>query len=154
MGTMEKLFTQIKSEISQGDLTNEAVSKSGVFWHLDHALLVVGGICKALQKSNPAEYEYQFNKNRALLFPFGKLPRGVGRAPKVVVPESKVIEAQKLQEHLERCKKAWSQLSQLPAKAWFKHPVFSNLNLRRSKRFLLIHTRHHLMIIKDIRKSR
>ena len=153
MAKMHKLLDELEAEIKRGDQTEARVSKSGVFWHIDHSLRVIHGICKSLQKSDPAEYRYQFNKNRALLFPTGKLPRGVGRAPKVVVADHPHFEAAALLEHLENCRKAWQDLENLPPKAWFKHPVFSNLNLRRSKRFLYIHTLHHLKIIRDIRQN-
>ena len=38
----------------------------------------------------------------------------------------------------------------LDKNAYFKHPLFGNVNTPRIYRFLLIHTNHHLKIIKDI----
>lgn len=153
MSKMDKLLNQLETEIKTGDQNIEAVSKSGVYWHIDHSLRVIEGICGVLQKSKPSEYRYQFNKNRLLIFTFGKIPRGVGRAPKTVVANAAHFEPAQLQEQLQRCQTAWANLSDLPAKAWFKHPLFSHLNVRRSKRFMEIHTRHHLKIIKDIRQA-
>ena len=44
-------------------------------------------------------------------------------------------------------------MKELHANSNFKHPYFGVLNLKMTKRFLEIHTNHHLKIIKEILQS-
>jgi hypothetical protein len=43
-------------------------------------------------------------------------------------------------------------IEKLDAYAFFKHPLFGNVNKKRALRFLMVHTQHHLKIIKTILK--
>jgi hypothetical protein len=53
-------------------------------------------------------------------------------------------------QQLTAAKEALDKFSTLDKRHYFNHPVFGILNRNRSLRFLKIHTRHHLRIIRDI----
>ncbi|HSQ47122.1 MAG TPA: hypothetical protein VLM44_09410, partial [Lutibacter sp.] len=45
------------------------------------------------------------------------------------------------------------EIQNLPAHSHFQHPYFGKLSLKKSQRFLAIHTNHHLAIVNDILKK-
>lgn len=127
------------------------VSARGVDWHIDHSLKVIIGISKTLTKSNPDTYRKEFNLTRAFIFASNNIPRGKGKAPKQVITEGEIT-LEDLETQLQKAKEKSQSLSSLPAKSHFKHPVFGSLDLNMSKRFIQLHTEHHLKIIRDIIK--
>jgi len=62
------------------------------------------------------------------------------------------ITLEDLQTQFEIAKKTIKDLETLDPKSNFKHPLFGRLNLKQTRFFLIIHTKHHLKIIEDILK--
>ncbi len=131
---------------------NPEVSEKSVGWHIDHSLRVISGICQQLVKSDPAAYRPKFSFGREYILLTGQMPRGRGRAPKAVVAPGEVT-AEDLRQQMELCQQALGQIDGLPPNSHFFHPYFGMLNLKTTHRFLKIHTRHHLKIIRDILKK-
>ncbi len=146
---MKKQFSLITSYLEQGDALNEDVSKSPVIWHLAHAVKVINSISKALRTSNPDDYKPRFNLVGTIVLTAGSIPRGRGKAPKKSQPGNN-IDVEELKKYIEVAQEAYADLKNLDPKSHFSHPYFGQLNLKKSRKFIKIHTKHHLKIIKDI----
>ena len=125
------------------------VSAKGVAWHIDHSLRVLTMCLGAAQASKPEDYRWAFNFNRLYIFLRGSIPRGRGKAPKVVLPPEE-IDPLEVEALFKKAEALCQALPQMPAKAHFKHPFFGLLHRAHTAKFLHIHTAHHLAIIRDI----
>ncbi len=134
------------------DKINTSVSQSSVGWHIDHTLLVFNAICDTVAKSDPSKYKWKFNFMKTLVYTMGKIPRGKVKAPKSVVP-AEVFDKERLEAAFKQAMDGIKQLETANKNAYFRHPFFGDLNVKPTKKFLEIHTRHHLHIIDDIIKS-
>lgn len=124
---------------------------SNVGWQIDHALKVINRVSEATVQSNPNVYTSDFNFTRTILLTLGAFPRGKAKAPKIVLPP-KVIKTEDLHHQLEIAYKSIKEVTALPKKSHFKHYRFGTLSKKQTIRFLVIHTNHHLKIIRDILK--
>ena len=149
MEALNNLIDDLESKIELKDLINTQVSERDVSWHVAHCLKVISKIMEAVQNSNPEEYRWKFNFNRSLVGTLGFIPRGKGKAPKSVLP-SEHISIAILQDECYAVRKSIDELQHLDARCHFQHPYFGTLNLKQTKKFLAIHTKHHLKIIDDI----
>lgn len=150
--TLNKLQLQLEeiaSNMVNFELTNEAVSAASVGWHIEHSLLVINGVVETLKTSDPKLFKRKFNLKKEIIYILGKFPRGKVRAPRPVRP-SEEMDKIKTEKHLEKTKLAYAELANLENGVFFKHPIFGNLQLRDSIRFLEMHTEHHLRIIREI----
>jgi hypothetical protein len=149
MRPLEKLCKELESQLENHSTLNSAVSSASVGWHLQHSLMVMNGVLGTLERSNPADYKWGFNKVRLYIFTLGRIPRGKGRAPQVVNPQTEfnVNDAMIL---IQKSEKKISRIDLLEDTHNFNHPVFGMLNKKRSLRFVEMHTQHHLSIIADI----
>lgn len=147
--SLNKILHHLEQKISPTDITNLKISSKGVHWHIDHSLKVINGVVISLKKSNPENYKWKFNFIRTFILVKGSIPRGKGKAPKSVVNDSTIVLVD-IEHQLNEAKKLILELDSLPKKSNFNHPYFGVLNLRMTKLFLKIHTRHHLKIISDI----
>lgn len=146
---LNKEILELEDRISDADQVNLSISEKGVDWHIDHSLRVINAVCHALKKSVPEDYKWSFNYIRSYIFLIGYIPRGKGRAPKSVVAQGE-IHLNDLREQMDKAKVLLKELEDLPANSHFPHPYFGLLNRNMTIKFLRIHTRHHLKIIKDI----
>ncbi|MBS9462448.1 DUF1569 domain-containing protein [Flagellimonas sp. 389] len=149
---LDKQFSEIEHYIPHKDSIDTLVSKVDVAWHLDHSLKTINKICEALEKSDPKAFKFNINLTRIAVFTYGDFTRGVAQSPKIVLPP-KVIFKDSLYVQLEEASKNLVKIESLDTKAHFKHPYFNVLNKKQTKRFLKVHTHHHLKIIKDILKE-
>ena len=153
MQNLHLLVNQLESNISQFETTNNSVSGGSVGWHIEHSLKTIDQIITACKNSNPVNYQWQFNFKRFLIMSIAKkIPRGKARAPKIVRPEGDInqetlaVSVSKVRENLI----GWKALDK---NANFPHPFFGILNKKETEKFLVLHTKHHKMIIDDILKS-
>ena len=153
MQNLQNLISQLESKISQFETTNLAVSGGSVGWHIEHSLKTIDQIVTACKHSNPTEYQWHFNFKRFLIMSVAKkIPRGKAKAPKIVRPEGEInrdtlaASVSKVRENLI----GWKDLNK---NANFPHPFFGVLNKKETENFLVLHTKHHLMIIQDILKT-
>ncbi len=144
-----QLLSEIEGNISNKDFKKASVSQSTIGWQLDHALKVVNGICGMMVNSNPEDYKADFNPIRIILFTLGFIPRGRGKAPKIVLPPE-VITEDDLLKQLAQAKINLEAIKPLPKTSYFKHFLFGTLSKKQTIRFIEIHTKHHLKIVRDI----
>jgi hypothetical protein len=149
MEKLNNLINELEQHILFLDKTNAMVSKAALGWHIEHSLKVLTQIIGAVEQSTPENYKRKFNLNRMIFLGLNFIPRGKGKAPKSVFPEGEITTAS-LKKHLERAKGLISKMDILKPNNHFKHPYFGDLNLQQTKKFIALHTNHHLKIIKDI----
>ena len=146
---LEKELNVIESYFSQREVTNKAVSQADVAWHLDHILKTINRISKDLISSDPDGFTPRFNVQRVMIHTTGIIPRGVAQSPPGTVPPD-VILPDSLRLQLARARENLNSISALEEGAYFAHPVFDHLDRDQARRFIQIHTRHHLKIIREI----
>ena len=153
MQELKSLIDKLNSNISSFEKENSNISNGSVGWHIAHSLKTIDQIVSACKHSNPSEYQWHFNFKRFLIMSVAKkIPRGKAKAPKIVRPEGD-ISAKTLSLSLEKVRKNIKDWKSLDKNAHFPHPFFGVLNKKETEQFLILHTRHHEMIIKDILKS-
>lgn len=148
---LKKALNQIERFVQHGESENSAVSKVNVAWHLDHSLKVINAVITNMSKSDPALYTNNFSFLGKVFFTLGFFPRGKAKAPKHVMPPETILTSVIITQ-LEDAKHYVNTLTNLPENAFFKHPLFGNINSTRVVRFLNMHTKHHLKIVAGILK--
>jgi hypothetical protein len=151
MNPLLPLLQQLENHISNFEKTNPNVSNSTVGWQIDHCLLVINGIIGQLEISDPSKYQPKWTFPKFMVFTTGKIPRGKAKAPKVVIP-TQVATQEELLSKLAAAKNNVLKLDTFSENQFFNHPFFKDLNVKQTKKFLTIHTKHHLKIIQDILK--
>lgn len=150
---MDDQIHLLESYIFKRDIRDPKISKADVAWHVDHSLKTINRICEALEDSNPEAYKSNFSFSRMCIFAWGDFPRGVARAHKVVRPPDNIV-TENLYRQLELAKQNLKKIESLDDNAHFEHSYFKVIDKGQTKRFLKIHTGHHLKIIRDILKLR
>lgn len=149
MEKLKLLLEQLESKIENFELVNPAVSNSSIGWHIEHSFLVINVIIEGLKKSNPDDYKWKFNLKRLFVYTINKIPRGSGKAPKRVQPQNNFSQ-ESLKNHFVITTEKLKELNDFNPDNYIEHPVFGKLNVKPTKKFLFIHTRHHIDIINDI----
>lgn len=148
---LQKLTAQL-SEIAQHlpayACVNNKVSQVSAGWHLSHCMLTLRKIIETIGASDPAGYKRRFSFSKLLVFTSNSIPRGKGRAPKTVLPTD--INEGALQNQLQELSRQVALLDGLDPNQYFAHPYFGDLKLKEAIRFMEIHTRHHLKIVREI----
>lgn len=151
MATLNSLLLKIESLLPHQSKFQPAISGAPVGWHIEHSLLTINRIIAALEQSDANGYKSSFKLNKLIIFTLGKIPRGRAKAPGIVQP--KEFDANSLVIHLEKTKEKIRELQHIPPENYFLHPYFGHLKVKKTIRFLVIHTQHHLAIIDDIVNS-
>ncbi|MEL6987329.1 MAG: DUF1569 domain-containing protein [Bacteroidota bacterium] len=131
---------------------NPNVSKASVGWHITHSLIVIKAICKQLKSSDPKKCKPKFSFPKFLVVDLGYFPRGRAESPKFVLPKE-VITNEYIERQTHRVEELLPQIQNLDANNYIDHPMMGHIEYKRAKRFMSIHTNHHLKIIKDILKA-
>lgn len=127
--------------------------------HLEHLLLAdrkIFEIWKKIERGAMPSAEGNISfVGRIALF-VGRIPRGRGRAPEALCPET--VDGAGLVTGLEDMREEISELEKdLPiheTSSWrAPHPVFGPLSPTQWLRFIDIHHQHHLKIVQDIRRN-
>ncbi len=146
------VLNSLEAHIENHSVSNPKISNVDIAWHIDHSLKVINNVIIALQKSDPNSYKKNFSFLGKLFFKLGFFPRGKAKAPKHVKPPE-VILKEDLISQIQLAKTNVETIASLDKNAYFKHPLFGNINTTRVYRFLVLHTNHHLKIINDIMKD-
>ena len=128
---MKNELEEINHLIEGEDRSSSKVSQKGVYWHTDHILKVIIGICHTLKKSDPETYQWSFNFWRLFVMTIEFFPRGRGKAPKRAMAEG-VVSRDELLVQLKIAENLLESIKSLPAKSHFIHPYFGDLNLSTS----------------------
>ncbi len=151
MKNLDAILPELANYIADYNQSNHAISEASVGWHIEHSLLVIKQVTATVAQSEPKLYKSKFNVKRFIVFLTKTIPRGKAKAPKVVIP-SEEITVDLLQESLKNTYQAITYLKDCEANQYFMHPFFGQLNKKQTIKFLAIHTKHHLKIIRDILK--
>jgi len=150
--SVDKSILEIEKSLPFLEIGNHKVSKASVAWHLDHSLKVINSVCDDLKEVKSIKIKPTHSFIKSYVFLTGNIPRGKGKAPKKVVSNNN-ISKEMIKEQLILAKNNLTDVKKLPIKNYFSHPYFGMLSLKKSLRFLEIHTNHHLKIVNDILKS-
>ena len=148
MQKLRKQLDELESYIPHLDARNNTISASTVGWQIEHDLLVISSVIEGVKRSDPAAYKWQFKPLKYVVFWRGVIPRGKVGAPKLVTPGE--ITQDTLQAHIALCRQRLEELEQIGAGHYFTHPFFGDLKKKETIPFLLIHTEHHLKIIREM----
>jgi len=148
---LERKVERIENYIPNAERINLKVSKVNVAWQLDHSLKVIIAVVKNMEASDPALYENNFSFLGKIFLSIGFFPRGKARSPKYVKPPEVILNSD-LVSQVKEARQKIKDLQNLDRNAFFKHPIFRNINTIRVVRFLDTHTNHHLKIVKSILK--
>lgn len=146
---LNSLLNEVEEYISDRDRIAPEVSSVEVAWHLDHLLKVINGIHYSLSESDPDDYKYSWKFTRSVIFTIGRFPRGIAKSPKSALPPD-VIDTDDIYKQLADARSKVIDFSRFDRKQHFNHGMFGMLNRNRALKFVEIHTRHHLRIIRDI----
>lgn len=153
MAYLDKQIAEMQALLPQYLTENTAVSKGNIGWHILHNLKVINAVYATTAASDPSQYRWKFSFSRLVVFLTGKIPRGKAKAPKQAKPAEDFTEADIVAE-LEKAKQNAANFDQLDSLLFFPHHIFGNLRLPKTKKFLAIHTDHHLQIMRDILKAK
>ncbi len=143
------LLTELQARIPAHEKLVATVSAANVGWHIQHTSLVMVRIIDAVKQSDPATYKWKFNWKRSYVYLTNKIPRGKIKAPKAVQPQVE-NDVQAMQSGIDKAKARVNELSLLQSHHYFTHPFLGSMNLKRTIKFLELHTQHHLKIINEI----
>ncbi len=149
---MEKIANQLEeleAFIPEYQRLNSKISSSTVGWQIDHSLRVINNVLKVMATSDPSLYRSSFNWRKIVIFFLKKIPRGKVRVPQnLMVPDEFTEEI--LLDALQLAKQNVALLNNLHPNCYFEHPFFGQVNVKETFSFFVIHTEHHLKIIRDI----
>ena len=140
---------QIESRISVMEASDTTVSAAPVKWHLLHMLQVINAVYDEALASNPDQYDSKSNIQCFYVSTFQKIPRGKVTAPDRVNPSFEISEGE-ISSELAKTREKLANWDSLEEDSYFHHFMLLNLNKRKMKKFLRVHTRHHLKIVSDI----
>jgi hypothetical protein len=150
MKQLAELINELESFIPHRDKLDTAVSAGSIGWHIEHCLLTLDIVIEKMKQSIPGEFKPKFYLWKYVVLVTQKIPRGRVRAPKIVQPKNEQSK-ELLQEHVESVRSRIKILGSLEKNHHFPHPFLGQMNLKQGIKFLKIHTRHHLRIMKEIR---
>lgn len=146
---LQAQLEEMEQYIKNKDQLDPKVSKAPVGWHLAHSLKVIHSILDAINTSDPEKYQKKFSWMKEIVYFTGRIPRGKARAPRVAIPKENISE-EELKSQIVSAKKKIPGIIELPKNAFFEHPYFGHIKRDETTKFLVIHTGHHLKIIRDI----
>lgn len=146
-----KLLDKLNVEIDNFETLNPKVSKKNIGWHIQHTLMVINEYIDTLTNSNPDNYKTKFNFLRFIVLATKLIPRYYGQSPESMLPQN-IMDKDSLAKYLNETRKNIGQLPMLLKKNYVDHPVFDKLNFMQTVDYMETHTKHHLKIIKDIKK--
>jgi len=125
------------------------ISAWSVGMHVHHCCLSMHAIRDRLaDSSSRAPWTWRSLIGR-LVLRRGRLPRGRAQAPKVARPTAD-LSHEGLHAQLEDAEQAVADMRALEPERWIRHFALGTMRRDDAVRFIGIHNRHHLSIIRDI----
>ena len=87
-----------------------------------------------------------------ILLTVGFIPRGRAQSPEAARPRTEASR-EDLASYLEKCEADLETAEAVPESAWFLHPLLGYMKRDQALRFMRVHNRHHVAIVKDIRRQ-
>ena len=143
------LLTKLESYIELHQKLNDSISGETIGWHIAHSCMVINTITNAIVHSNPAKAKPVFNATYYWFLLTNYIPRGKVKAPNIVIPKQSITQEQ-IEQEIELAKANLQTLASTQKQKYFTHPIFGDLNVSKTLRFFIVHTNHHLKIIRDI----
>lgn len=136
----------------------ESVSAWSVARQVEHMLLTCRVIFKQIDRilAGDGETSTKPSLPGKLLLTVGKIPRGLGKAPKFIHPTDRSPDEIRalVTDCRERLDGFTTETESIAAsRAIAKHPFFGAFTPTMWLRFVDVHNRHHLAIIDDIRSA-
>lgn len=150
---LQKEFDQLNHYLEKGDIQNPSVSKKGIYWHVDHCFRILETVPDALRDSKKEDFAPKSSFFKWVIMNFKWIPRGKGRSPKQVLPDEDHLTLEEIKKRSDQAYHQVNSMAQLPDWTHFRHPLFGSFNKKDTVKFLKIHTRHHLKIMRDIIKT-
>jgi len=145
----EALLKQLESYLELHQKLNDSISGETIGWHIAHSCMVINTITNAIVHSNSAKAKPVFNATYYWFLLTNYIPRGKAKAPNIVIPEKTITKAEIIKQ-IELAKANLQILASTQKQKYFTHPIFGDLNVPKTLRFFIVHTNHHLKIIRDI----
>lgn len=146
----------LMGELVQGEptklrLRNQSVSAWDIGQQLDHMLKVCERVFGIIGKGEAMELSGITPRGR-LVLTLKWIPRGTGKSPEPVIGmQSSAEELQQLFAKVSGMSVALMDKGMLDQRVKiFKHPYFGGLTAAQAFRFVEIHNKHHLKIIREI----
>ncbi len=146
---MTNRIEELKSYLPQAEVLKNDISLGKVGWHIHHCFGVMNWAGLSLMRSKPEEFKTTFNLKRAYVFGIGKFPRGKVKVPRNSI-QSPDVTLELIEKEIKTAERILEKMEHLPKNSFMKHPIFGEINLKQSKRFIQVHNKHHLKIIRDI----
>jgi hypothetical protein len=143
------LFTKLESYIELHQKLNETISGETIGWHIAHSCQVINTITNAIVHSDASKAKPKFSFLYHLIMLTNHIPRGKVKAPNIVIPKNTITKAEIIKQ-IELAKANLQILASTQKQKYFTHPIFGDLNVPKTLRFFIVHTNHHLKIIRDI----
>jgi hypothetical protein len=150
---LQKEFDVLEHYFKKGDVVNPAVSKKGIYWHVDHSYRILEDVPEILRESKKEDFKPKSTLIKWVVMTFKWIPRGRGKSPKYVLPDENHLTKEDIASRAEHAYQHINTIPELPEWSHFRHPLFGSLNRDETIKFLKIHTNHHLKIMKDIVKG-
>ena len=144
-----RLINELESHLENYQKVNSSVSHENIGWHIAHSCKVINSITQAIVKSDPSKAQPKFSFKFYFVLFTNNIPRGKAKAPTFVIP-SKTISKEEILADVEAAKDSIQTLLKTERDKYFTHPIFGDLTVNKTLKFLTVHTYHHLKIIKDI----
>ena len=145
----EALLKQLESYLELHQKLNDSISGETIGWHIAHSCMVINTITNAIVHSNPAKAKPVFSATFYWFLLTNHIPRGKAKAPNIVIPKQSITQEQ-IEQEIELAKANLQTLASTQKQKYFTHPIFGDLNVPKTLRFFIVHTNHHLKIIRDI----
>jgi hypothetical protein len=153
---LSRQMDEITSFIGRGDESVCTLKQNISGWsaaeQLDHTLKVNGSVlARVLQDPEPDPLPKPMNLIGRIILALGWIPRGKGRSPKSMRGEPATCpaletQASKVRQQLEAVTAAHVARS----RPLVPHPRFGGLSTEEALRFMVVHTEHHLKIVREI----
>jgi hypothetical protein len=143
------LLTKLESYIELHQKLNETISGETIGWHIAHSCQVINTITNGIIHSDPSKAKPKFSFLYHLIMLTNNIPRGKVKAPNIVIPKNTITKAEIIKQ-IELAKANLQILASTQKQKYFTHPIFGDLNVPKTLRFFIVHTNHHLKIIRDI----
>ena len=145
---ISKTLGELREASVNPDASKQSISRWSVGMHVHHCCLVIVEICNHLKNSVPPP-PHSRSLFKFFLFLTGFIPRRRGVAPENTLP-GESLSHQELHKVLDKSERAIEEIKNIDRQKWFNHPVFGVITRDEGIKFIEIHNRHHLKIIRDI----